>query len=81
MLINATLIVEYLAFYFVPYIPPLGQWNYVINFVVNHICIFNNTISPLILFALNDEIRRTLSTLRTSVAKVMPLSLDRIGKQ
>ncbi|KAH7696969.1 hypothetical protein AAVH_35952 [Aphelenchoides avenae] len=58
LLINATLIVEYLTFHFVPFIPPLGQWNYLINFAVNLICVFNNMISPLILFTLNDEIRR-----------------------
>lgn len=55
--------VQNLAFSFFPFFGLTGQWEYVVNFAENWISILLNSISPIILFCFNEDVRRHLKRL------------------
>ncbi|KAH7711753.1 Protein T22C8.1 [Aphelenchoides avenae] len=59
-LICGMLEVQNLAFSYLPELGLKGQGEYVVNFVTNWISILLNTISPIILFTFNEDVRRHL---------------------
>ncbi|KAH7707471.1 hypothetical protein AAVH_25292 [Aphelenchoides avenae] len=56
-LICGSLEVRDLLFNFLPYLNAGGQWVYVLNYAQNLILIFNNTLTPIVMFSFNTEIR------------------------
>ncbi|KAI1730138.1 serpentine type 7TM GPCR chemoreceptor srx domain-containing protein [Ditylenchus destructor] len=59
-LICGFLEVQNLSFNAVPYLHIEGEWSIMLNFLENWISILLNSISPVILFTFNDEIRKQL---------------------
>lgn len=52
--------VQNLAFNYLPVLGLQGQWEYVVNFVENWISILLNSVTPIIIFTFNNEIRGRL---------------------